>query len=287
MKAVYKRELKSSFDNMTGYVIAALILLFMGIYTLVNNFIYGAANFEYAVSSMGLIYLFAAVFITMGSFSTERRRKTDQLLFTSPASLSGIVAGKYFAMLTVFALPTVIICIYPLILSLYGDVNFAAAYAAIFSLFMLGAAITAIGMFVSSLTENIIISAAVSLGTLLVIYFFDSIASIIPVSPGASLVAFLLLSILIAIIIYAMTKSLPLSLIVLVVLVLGITAVYLVNDSLFNGLFPALVSKLALFSRFSGMTTGLFDLTVIILYISTAVLFSFLTKGNLEKRRWS
>lgn len=287
MKAVYKRELRSYFENMTGFVITAGILLFLGIYTVANNLIYGAANFEYALSGMGLIFLFAAVFLTMGSFSTERRRKTDQLLLTSPASLAGIVTGKYLAMVTVFAIPFVIMCFYPLILSIYGDVGFKAAYAAIFTLFMLACAITAIGMFISSLTENIIISAAVSLGVMLIIYFFEAIAGLLSASSSASLIAFIILALIIAAVVYAMTHSVSVSAIVFVVLGAAVAVVYGINSTLFEGLFAKLLSSVALFTRFDSVTSGMFDITAVIFYITTAVLFCFLTKESMEKRRWS
>ncbi len=287
MRAVYKKELKGYFTNMTGYVITAGILLFAGIFTIANNFIYGYPKFEYAVSPMGLIYLLAGVFLTMGSFSSERRRKTDQLLFTSPASVSGIVMGKFFAMFTVFAIPTLIMCAYPLILSLYGTVSFVSAYSAIFTLLMLSAAVTAIGMFISSLTENIIISAAASLGTLLLIYFFESLASLIPATASASFIAFALAIILAALIVYAMTHSAAVSAIVLIVLEAALVILHVVDGTLLEGVFPALLQSLALFSRFSAVTEGMFDLTAVVLFATIAALFCFLTRESLEKRRWS
>lgn len=287
MKAVYKRELKGFFTNMTGYVITAGILLFAGIYTIVNNFLYGHPNFEYSLSAMGLIFLIAGVFLTMGSFSAERRRKTDQLLFTSPTPAPRVVMGKFFAMLTVYAAPILIMCIYPIILSAYGEVNFPSAYSAVFTLFMLSAAIIGIGMFISSLTENIIVSAAASLGVMLIIFFFSPIASVIPATASASLVAFTLTILLAAVIVYAMTHSAAVSAIVFIVLEAVLVIVYCADGTALEGVFPALLQSVALFSRFSAVTEGIFDLTTIVMYLVTAVFFCFLTCESLEKRRWS
>lgn len=92
-------------------------------------------------------------------FAEDRKNKTDQLLLTSPVSLVEIVLGKYLAMVTVFAIPCVIYCIFPLIIKLQGTAHFLVDYSSILAFFLLGCVFIAIGMFLSSLTENPVIAA--------------------------------------------------------------------------------------------------------------------------------
>lgn len=159
MKAIFKREFRSFFHNMTGPVFMAAIFVFMGIYFVAYNMVQGYPYFTAAMSGMSFIMLLAVPILTMRSFAEERKTKTDQLLLTSPVSVTKIVLGKYAAMLAVFG-------------NLYADSLYSADrhsflrrridsadYSAILGFFLLGAAYIAIGMFVSSLTESQIISA--------------------------------------------------------------------------------------------------------------------------------
>ena len=97
----------------------------------------------------------------MKSFAEDRKNKTDQLLLTSPVSLVEIVLGKYLAMVTVFAIPCVIYCIFPLIIKLQGTAHFLVDYSSILAFFLLGCVFIAIGMFLSSLTESPVIAAII------------------------------------------------------------------------------------------------------------------------------
>ena len=154
MTAIYKRELKSLFSGMIAPVFMAFLLLMAGIYTCSVNFGAGYPEFERVISGISFIFLIIVPILTMRSFSEERAARTDQLLYTLPIRTSAVVAGKYLAMVTVLGISTLILCLYPLILSVYGDVYFVTAYASIFAFFLVGCALIAIGMFISSLTES-------------------------------------------------------------------------------------------------------------------------------------
>lgn len=164
MRAVYLKELKLNFTGFTGYLYGAFILLFVGIYTMGINLSGGYAQFEYVLESMAFIYLIACPVLTMRAFAEEKRSKTDQLLYSLPIRLSDVVVGKYLAMLTVSLLPVAVVSAYPLLLSGYGHVDMRSAYASILMFFLLGACLTSIGMFISSVTENQVTSAVVTLG---------------------------------------------------------------------------------------------------------------------------
>ena len=113
MRAIYKRELKSYFCSMTGYVFIAFMTMFMGIYFMVYNMINGYPYFSYTLNSILMILMIAVPILTMRSMSDEHRARTDQLLLTSPVSVWGIVMGKFLSMVTILAVPMAIACLCP------------------------------------------------------------------------------------------------------------------------------------------------------------------------------
>ncbi len=180
MKAIYKRELKSYFDSMIGYVFIAFLVAMNGIYFLYYNLLIGYPYYSYVLGAMEFIILMAIPVLTMKCLSDERRSKTDQLLLTSPVSLPKIIFGKFLAMETVFAIPILIFCLCPAIIQANGTAYLREDYASIFAFFMMGSVFVAIGMFISSLTESQIISAVGTFGIVLVIYLWPGISSMLP-----------------------------------------------------------------------------------------------------------
>ena len=287
MKAIYKRELKALFNNMTGYVFIGFILLMLGIYCTALNLSGGYANFEYVLDSMSFIFLIVVPILTMRVFSEEKHQKTDQLLYALPLKVPSIVMGKYFAMMTVYAIPTAIMCLYPPILSLYGNVPMKSAYSAIVGFFFLGAALIAVGMFVSSLTESQIIACVVSFGALLFAYLMTSLITLIPSSASASAVAFILVFVAIALIIYLVTKNYFIPSVLACGGVAAIAIIYFVDSTKLENAFPSVLSGLAVFDKFYNFIYGIFDVTAIIYFISVALIFVCLCIQSVEKKRWS
>ena len=292
MGSVYKKELKTYKNGMIGAIVIAFLLLMAGVYLRAYNF-YGASPFfEYVLGrgyffNVAFLYTLVIPVLTMRSIAEEKHSRTDQLLYSLPMRMSQIVAAKYFAMLTVLAVPCVIFCFYPLILASYGTVHLGGAYATILAFFLLGAALCAIGMFVSSLTESQVIAAVVSLGLMLLLYFSPLLTALIPDTAGVSLVGFFLLALIVAALVLLMTKSATAAVSVGVVLVAGLSLVYIFKSSLFEGAIPRMLSALAPFDRLTVFASGLFDLTGIVFYVSTAALFVFLTVQSMEKKRWN
>ena len=287
MRAVYLKELKLNFTGFTGYLYGAFILLFVGIYTMAINLSGSYAQFEYVLESMAFIYLIACPVLTMRAFAEEKRSKTDQLLYSLPIRLSDVVVGKYLAMLTVSLLPVAVVSVYPLLLSGYGHVDMRSAYASILMFFLLGACLTSIGMFISSVTENQVTSAVVTLVIMLITYFMTSLASYVSTASSSSLIALSALALVLAAIVYLFTKNLSVAFLTAAALVGALLIAYAIDASTFSGLFPALMKKLSLFERFYGTIGGMFDLTAIVYYLSIIGVFLFFTTETLEKRRWS
>jgi ABC-2 type transport system permease protein len=223
----------------------------------------------------------------MRSFSEERHSRTDQLLYSLPLSVGDLVMGKYFAMLSVFAIPCAVMCIYPLILSMYGTVFFLETYSAILAFFLLGAALIAIGMFMSSLTESQVISAVVCFGAVLLCYLMSGISGLIPSTSLASFIAFTVVNLLLCILVWYMTKNTVVACAVAFAIEIVILIVYLTNQVLFEGLINKALSALSLFDRLGSFVNGMFDLTSVVYYLSVMTIFVFFTCQAVEKRRWS
>ena len=149
MKAVFKHELNTYFTGILGYIFGVFLLIFAGLYTTAYNIRGTYANFEYVLSGMTLIFVIIVPIITMRILAEEKHLKTDQLLYSLPLNMTKVVCGKFFALLVVYAIPMAVICIYPLILSAFGNVSLPTAYGAIVGFFLLGAALISIGMFIS------------------------------------------------------------------------------------------------------------------------------------------
>lgn len=287
MIAVFRRELGSYFKGVLGYLLGAFLLVFAGIYTMAYNLSGYYSNFEYVLSGIGFIYLIAVPIISMRTLAEEKKQKTDQLLYSLPISLTGVVLGKYLAMLTVLALPVGIMALYPLVLSQFGTVSFAAAYGALLAFFLMGGCLLAIGLFISSVTDSQVAAAVITLLTMMLLYFMSSLASFVSTEGSASLTALTVLALVLAVVYYIMSKNAIVSVVVAAVLIGGLQVWYHIDSSAFSGLFGSMMSAISVFDRFDTFVNGVFDITSIVYYLSISGVMLFLTTQAMEKRRWS
>ena len=287
MRAIYERELKAYFQGIMGYLFIAFILLFAGIFVLIVNLAGGQTYFEYVLGNMSFIFLVAIPILSMRVISEERRQKTDQLLYALPMSMFKIVLGKYLAMVTVMAIPTVIIGIYPLILSSYGNVNLLTSYSALLAFFFLGASLLAIGMFVSSVTENPVVSAALCFLVMMINYFVADLAGYVPSSAAGSFVALTVCAVLIGLFFKLMTKDNFIAFSAAVLCEIPLTAVMLFNKEALVGMFPQIMKELSVFQRFYVFIDGTCDITAFVYFLSVIAVFVYLTVQSLERRRWN
>ena len=288
MLAIYKRELRSYFQSMIGCVFVAFLVLFTGIYFTAYNLTAGYPYFSYTLSGSLIVFIVGIPLITMRSFSEERKNKTDQLLLTAPVSLTKVVLGKYFAMVTVVAVPNVIFCLFPLIIKMNGTAYLKVDYISIGVFFLLGCVYLAIGMFLSTLTESQIIAFVSTFGVLLLLYLWNGIVSFLPSSASGCLVGLLLILSVIILYIWQMTLNWVLSAVMEAVCVIGCVTAYFVKPALFENLLSKLLGKLAFADVFTGITQNhIVDLSGIILYLSVITVFIFLTVRTIQKRRWS
>jgi len=246
-----------------------------------------ATGINKLISHLQSVLIVIIPILTMRVLAEERRQKTDQLLYALPISLSSVVMAKFLAMATVLAVPTGVMCLYPVLLSTFGTVNFGSAYGSILAFFLLGCALIAIGMFISSLTESQVIAAVVSVGILLMTYLMAGLAAMIPETATASFVGFLAIAVLIGLIVQIMIKNSTVSMGITAVLVLGITVLYFIDADSFAGTLPVILEKLALFDRLNSFINGIFDVTAIVYYLTVIALFVYLTVQSMDKKRWS
>lgn len=288
MLTIYERELKSYFHSMTGCVFIAFLVMFTGIYFMAYNLNAGYPYFSYTLSGSLIVFLVGIPLLTMRSFSEERKTKTDQLLLTAPVSLTKVVLGKYFAMVTVLAVPNVIFCLFPLLIKLQGTAYLLVDYSSIAVFFLLGCVYLAIGMFMSSLTESQIIAFISTFGILLLLYLWDGILSFLPGSAFSGMIGILLILTLIVVYIYHMTKNWMLAAGIEAVGIAAALIVYFVKSSLYENLLTKLLGRLALADVFMNISSSnIVDVSGLLLYVSILIIFVFLTIQTIQKRRWS
>jgi ABC-2 type transport system permease protein len=188
MVAILKRELSSYFNSAVAYVVMAVYFLFSGLFFSMICIENDSASLTYVFGNMFIIILFVIPIITMKTFSEEKRQRTDQALLTSPTSLFEIVMGKFLGAFILFALCSLIFVVYALVISFFTTPDWAVVLCTYFGLLLLGAALIAIDVFISVLTESMIISAVAGMGVGLLIYMLSNLSSYITVNWIAAIV---------------------------------------------------------------------------------------------------
>ncbi|MCI8503442.1 MAG: ABC transporter permease [Dorea sp.] len=287
MIAVLKHELSGYFHSLTAYIFSAFLLAFVGIGALIYNIQSAVANFEYVLGYVCLGFVVIIPILTMRVIAEERKQKTDELLYSLPLRTSQIVTGKYFALLAVFLVPLCIVAVYPLIFAQFGEVYLLTSYGSLFAFFMMGAAMIAAGIFISSLTENQGFAAGIAIPVILLNYYSVTLAEYVSSTAFGSVAAILVIVLLLGFIIRYLTQNQNLANGISILLMLAVAGIFSVDSSQFEGLLPDMMKKLSLFERFYTFVNGVFDLTAIIYYITVIIFFLFLSVQSLEKRRYN
>jgi len=287
MSAVFSHELKSYFRSMTAYVFGAFLLVFTGIGAMMYNINAAVSNFEYVLEFCKIVFVVIVPILTMRVIAEERRQKTDQLLYSLPISTTQVILGKFFALLVVFLIPMCIISVYPLIFAKFGDVYLLTSYGTILAFFIMGAALIAFGVFISSLTENQGFAAGIGIAAILLNYFSVSLSEYVSSTAYSSMIAFVVLIALIVILIKVLTRNDYLAYSVGFVLLAALGITYFTSMETLEGLLPKIMTRLSLFKQFSYFVNGVFDLTAIVYFLSVIVFFLFLSVQSLEKRRYN
>ena len=263
MTAIFKREVRSSFHGMIGYVLTAFMLAATAIYFVALNLGYGLTDFGYyTLYRTTFVLLLYIPVLTMRSFAEERRTRTDQLLLTSPVSVWEIVLGKFFALCVIFALPCLADAVMILVLAALGATGTAtlANLAALLCYYLMGCAAIAIGVFLSSMFTA---------GSAVALALFTAIAAVLSVVAGLR------------------TRSFTLGCLTFAGCCVVLTALFLLQSSWLTEAFSAVLSGLCLFTPFEEFVNNSFSIPTLVYYLTVTMLFLFFTAQGLEKRRWN
>ena len=190
MKAIFKKEFLSYMHSVVGFLFMAVTIFFFALYATAYHMVSGYPYIAYTLSAIIFLFLLAIPILSMRILAEERKQRTDQLILTAPISVGKIVLGKYLAMASVFMIPVLIMCVFPLYLQYFGTVPMGEAYTAILAFALYGLTCIAVGLFVSSITESQVIAAVLSFGILFVTYMISGIQDLIS-STGNLLTQFL------------------------------------------------------------------------------------------------
>jgi ABC-2 type transport system permease protein len=278
--------MRAYFTQMYGYAFLAAFAIIVGIWYTSANIYRLNPNFHMTLDSTTLFFFILIPILTMRLFSEEARAKTDQLLYTSPLSITGIVMGKFLAASSLFLVAVGITIILPVVLSFFGDLPVSRIVGGYIGFTLLGLACIAVGVFISVLTDNQIVAAISSMGAIFVMFLMDFLAAAAPASLAASLVFVAVVVLITALAWYNSIKNpwLPLGFAVIGLAMAG--GLFLINNLLFDGLIVRFMLWFSVFARAQNFTMGMVHLVDIVYYISFAALFVFLTVNTIEKRRW-
>lgn len=287
MLAIYDKELRSYFTTMIGFIYAALFLAIVGIYFVVYNIQVGLSKFEYVLNSIEFLYVILIPMLTMRLIAEENKQKTDQLLLTSPVTVTKIVLGKFFAAFTMYLLPICVMALYPLIIGLYGEVNYASAYSALLGFVILGAAYMSLGLFVSSITENQVIALIVTAIALFINLIMPDITKRIPSDYMTAWLVIAALVIVVCLIAQLAMHNFVVTILLGVIGEVAAAVIYFVKPSLYDGIVVKIFSVFSISEKYDTFIDGMLDFNSILYFLSLVVMFILLTIQVIKKKRWN
>ena len=281
MLAIFKRELRSCFHGMIGAVLTAFMLAATAIYFVALNLGYGLPDFGYYTLNRTIFVLLLYIpVLTMRSFAEERHSRTDQLLLTSPVS-----AVSY----THLTLPCLVDAGMILVLKVLGATGTStlANFSALLCYYLMGCAAIAIGVFLSSLTENQIIAAVSGVAALLLAYMMPSLRTMFTTGSAVALALFTAIAAVLSVAAGLRSKSFTLGCLSFAGCCVALTALFLLKSSWLTEAFSAVLSALCLFTPFEEFVNSSFSIPTLVYYLTVAAVFLFFTAQGLEKRRWN
>ncbi|MEZ0537002.1 ABC transporter permease [Caldicellulosiruptoraceae bacterium PP1] len=287
MLAVLKKELKLYFSTTTGYIFMGFFLLLSGFFFAVSNVLSASPQYSSTLGSITFIFLIAVPILTMRLITEEAKQKTDQLLLTSPLTLSGIVVGKFLAAVIVFFITLLITCLFPILLSFYGTIALWETVGAYVGFFFLGCSFIAVGLFISSLTENQFVAAVSTFSALLLVWVMDWVKSVLPTDKLAGFIFVLAIVVGIAVWLFFTIRNIFVSVgLGLIGIAVSVFA-YFKYSSFYERIIVRFIDWFSLIKRYQEFSIGIFNLSSVVYYLTFCFAFIFLTIRVLEKRRWS
>ena len=287
MFAIFKREIKAYFLTPIGYLFMGLFLLLTGVFYFFDNLLSQSSQYTGFLGSVLLIYLFAIPLLTMRLFSEERRQKTDQLLLTSPVSITGIVCGKFLAALAVYTGTLLVTVSYAVVIAVYGDLQTWETFGSYIGFLFLGACYISLGIFVSAVTENQLTAALVSFFALMFIWLIDPVSQMVPTDTKSGIISSAVLMAAVLLFLFLNTRNWVITAGIALLGGLAIGGFYLFKQEVFFGFIQKFLGWFSLNRRYQPFSRGLLKFDDLLYYVSFAGLFLFLTVRLIEKRRWN
>ena len=178
MFAVIKKELKTYFCSPVGYVFIGLFLIMFSIFFYVDVFKYQSTNFEYIFYSGATILTFIVPILTMRTIAEERKTGTEQLLLTSPLSITKVVLGKFIAATIIVIITELCTFLYFGILSYFGKPHISTALVTLLGFLLLAMSYISFGILASSITENQIIAGVITVGFFILTWFLPQFSTV-------------------------------------------------------------------------------------------------------------
>lgn len=287
MTAIISRELRSYFQTPTGYIFMGLFLLVAGFFFTIGNIMNGSSYYTNFLGSILFLYLFAVPLLTMRLLSEERRQRTDQLLLTSPITVTDVVLGKFFAALIVFLMTLAVTVLYAVVIGIFGDLAVWETVGGYIGFILLGSSFISVGVLISAASENQVSAAFFTFFALLLIWFLTMIKSVAPSDILSGTIFAAALVIAVALFFYFNTKSWIAAAGVVVAGAATVVVLHLVDSTVFEGLIGKTIQWFSLIDRFDTFTLGLMKLSEVVFYLSFTSVFLFITVRIIEKRRWA
>ena len=286
MIPIIKKEMRTYFNSMVGYIVLAGFVLFTGFYYALYCVRGLYPDYSIVLQSTSIVFLIVIPIITMRLFAEEMRQKTDQLLYTAPLKIEAIVFGKFLSAFLFFIIGMAITVLFPVIISFFGTLPAAQITGTFVGYILLGAAFISIGLFISVLTDNQIIAAFGTFGVLFLLFMIDGIKDLIPLDTVSSLIFVGVLILGFGFVVYDSTRSIFAGVIVAVCGLAVIAGMYMVNPLFFDGAMVRTIGWISLLARFNNFGMGILNVSDIVYYVTFAAAFIYLTINVIEKRRW-
>lgn len=287
MLAVMSRELRNYFLTPIGYIFMGLFLLVAGFFFSFGNIMNGSSYFTSFLGNILFLYLFAIPLLTMRLLSEERRQRTDQLLLTSPITVTGIVVGKFLAAFIVYLITLAVTILYAVVVGIFGDLAIWETVGGYIGFILLGGGFISVGVLISAMSENQVNAAFFTFFALLLIQFIELVKNISPVDPLSGIIFAAAVGVALALFFFFTTRNWIVTAAVVVVSAVAIVLLQLISPDVFVGLIAKALDWFSLLGRFDSFTIGLLKIQEIVFYVSFIAVFLFVTIRIIEKRRWA
>ena len=277
MTAIFKREFRDYFTGMFGWIFIAVLVLAGGVLSTAVNILSGSTDFSAIFATLPEVLIVLLPFLASQTFTKERAEQNELWLCSLPVRRTGLILGKYFAMLLLFLLPTALLAVFPPLLDNLGNISYGSAYCTLAGYVLMGSALLAICAFAASCLHNRIVSVIVGILICAVIYFAPVLASLFVWRAWIGyLVCGLICAGIGAWLVIRYRRVLPGVLAAGIPLVL-FTLLYFLLPVFYSDFLPAVLDFCSLVSLLNGFTIGHFDVPTGVYYLSIAVLVVFLT----------